>query len=62
MDFAELLCIDAKRLKVFRSRLMTNPQSSRSADCAAELRECTTETIVKTGKHFHLHYGQFLRP
>ncbi|ASV83228.1 hypothetical protein CES85_4007 [Ochrobactrum quorumnocens] len=41
---------------------MTDSQGSRRADGTAELRKSTTETIIKTGKHFHLHHGRSIGP
>ncbi|OYR16893.1 hypothetical protein CEV33_4018 [Brucella grignonensis] len=62
MNFTELSHIDAERLKVFCHRLMTDTQGSRRADGTAELRKSTTETVIKTGKHFHLHRGHSIGP
>jgi len=58
MYLTELDGIDAERLKVSGSRLMTDTQGSRRADGTAELRKSTTETVIQAGKHFHLHHGR----
>lgn len=60
LDAAELIDVDAKRLKVLCSGLLTSAHSGRGTNGATELRECTTETIIEAGKHFFLHHGQFV--
>lgn len=62
LNATELIDVDAKRLKVMGSRLLTSAHSRRSTNGAAELRECTTETIIEAGKHFSLHHGHFIGP
>lgn len=62
MDLAELSHVDAERLKVFCHWLMSNTQGSRCANGTTELRKGTTETIIKAGKHFHLHHGRLIGP
>lgn len=62
LNTTELVYVDAKRLKVLGSWLLTSAHSSRSTNGTTELRECTTETIIEAGKHYSLHHGHFVGP